>query len=127
MTIPPALMSLLLPHLNQLSNVATPGSGSVTTALVQRTKILQEENDELYELLRIGETGRLKEDVRALRRVVQKLEGALRGACATLAEPLFTHSTTWVATESHQVIASLSYVLAAASHPRKPNAFLVPS
>ncbi|KAI0353581.1 hypothetical protein OH77DRAFT_1406786 [Trametes cingulata] len=87
-TIPPALMSLLLPHLNQRPSSATSGSSTVTTALVQRAKILQEENDELYELLKTGETGRLKEDVRALRRVVQKLEGALR--------------------ESHQVIASLS-------------------
>ncbi len=73
-------MSLLLPHLNQHTSSATSGSSTVTTALVQRTKILQEENDELYEILRTGETGRLKEDVRALRRVVQKLEGALRGA-----------------------------------------------
>ncbi|KAH9899949.1 hypothetical protein C8Q73DRAFT_681520 [Cubamyces lactineus] len=87
-TIPPALMSLLLPHLNQRPPSATSGSSTVTTALVQRAKILQEENDELYELLKTGETGRLKEDVRALRRVVQRLEGALR--------------------ESHQVIASLS-------------------
>ncbi|KAL1946891.1 hypothetical protein VTO73DRAFT_14995 [Trametes versicolor] len=87
-TIPPALMSLLLPHLNQHASSATSGSSTVTTALVQRTKILQEENDELYEILRTGETGRLKEDVRALRRVVQKLEGALR--------------------ESHQVIAGLT-------------------
>ncbi|RDX55538.1 hypothetical protein OH76DRAFT_1371773 [Lentinus brumalis] len=87
-TIPPALMSLLLPHLNQPTSSATTGSSSATTALIQRGKILQEENDELYELLKSGETGRLKEDVRALKRVVQKLQGALR--------------------ESHQVISSLS-------------------
>ncbi|KAI0776104.1 hypothetical protein BD413DRAFT_459371, partial [Trametes elegans] len=90
-TIPPALMSLLLPHLNQHSTSTPSGSSSVTTALVQRAKILQEENDELYELLKSGETGRLKEDVRTLRRVVQKMEGALR--------------------ESHQVIASISVEL----------------
>ncbi|KAI0774199.1 hypothetical protein C8Q74DRAFT_816891 [Fomes fomentarius] len=87
-TIPPALMSLLLPHLNHHAAAATSNSSSAMTALVQRAKTLQEENDELYELLKVGETGRLKEDVRALRRVVQKMEGALR--------------------ESHQVIASLS-------------------
>ncbi|KAJ3001759.1 hypothetical protein NUW54_g6229 [Trametes sanguinea] len=87
-TIPPALMSLLLPLLNEQPTSATSGSSTATTALVQRAKILQEENDELYELLKTGETGRLKEDVRALRRVVQKLEGALR--------------------DSHQAIASLS-------------------
>lgn len=51
----------------------------MTTALTQRVKVLQEENDELYELLKSSETGRLKDDVRALKRLVQKLEGALRG------------------------------------------------
>ncbi|GBE79655.1 hypothetical protein BKA93DRAFT_275578 [Sparassis latifolia] len=88
-SLPPALVSLLLPHINDRPlNNATATSNSVTAALTQRAKVLQEENDELYELLKTGETGRLKEDVRALRRVVQKLEGALE--------------------ESHQVIASLS-------------------
>ena len=79
-------MSLLLPHLTHRGVAATSSSGSVTTALIQRAKVLQEENDELYELLKTGETGRLKEDVRALRRVTHKLEGALRGvfgACAS--------------------------------------------
>ncbi|KZT12534.1 uncharacterized protein LAESUDRAFT_718800 [Laetiporus sulphureus 93-53] len=87
-SLPPALISLLLPHINDHAGSATATSSSVTTALTHRAKVLQEENDELYELLKVGETGRLKEDVRALRRVVQKLEGALK--------------------ESHQVIASLS-------------------
>lgn len=40
--------------------------------------MLQEENDELYELLRYNETGKLKEEVRGLRRLVQRLQGALR-------------------------------------------------
>ena len=73
-------MSLLLPHIIERSD-ATPTSPSstATAALTQRVKVLQEENDELYELLKTGETGRLKEDVRSLRRVVQKLEGALKG------------------------------------------------
>ncbi|EPT03712.1 hypothetical protein FOMPIDRAFT_98438 [Fomitopsis schrenkii] len=84
-SLPPALVSVLLPHIR---DHASSASGSVTAALTQRCKTLQEENDELYELLKAGETGKLKEDVRALRRVVQKLEGALK--------------------ESHQVIASLS-------------------
>jgi len=53
----------------------------VNTALKQRARILQEENDELYELLKSGETGKLKEEVRGLRRVVVRLEGALRGEC----------------------------------------------
>ena len=79
-SLPPALVSLLLPHIKDGSS-ATTGSSSntIATALTQRVKVLQEENDELYELLKTGETGKLKEDVRSLRRVVPKLEGALRG------------------------------------------------
>jgi hypothetical protein len=51
----------------------------VTAALTQRARSLQEENDELYDLLKQGETGKLKEEVQGLRRLVEKLEGALRG------------------------------------------------
>ncbi|KAH9844219.1 uncharacterized protein C8Q71DRAFT_698093 [Rhodofomes roseus] len=87
-SLPPALVSVLLPHIRDHATSTSSGSNTVTAALTQRCKTLQEENDELYGLLKAGETGRLKEDVRALRRVVQKLEGALK--------------------ESHQVIASLS-------------------
>ncbi|TFK43418.1 hypothetical protein BDQ12DRAFT_674945 [Crucibulum laeve] len=89
-SLPPALVSVLLPHLNGSSSRANGASSSntVTAALTQRAKALQEENDELYELLKHGETGKLKEEVRGLRRIVEKLEGALR--------------------ESHQVIGTLS-------------------
>ncbi|KAG2141810.1 uncharacterized protein EDB93DRAFT_1252496 [Suillus bovinus] len=91
-TLPPALVSLLLPHINKAASSegtgAASSSSTVNTALTQRVRILQEENDELYEMLKSGETGKLKEEVRGLRRVVERLEGALR--------------------ESHQVIASLS-------------------
>ncbi|KAG2116071.1 uncharacterized protein F5147DRAFT_675867 [Suillus discolor] len=91
-TLPPALVSVLLPHINKAASSEGTGvassSSTVNTALTQRVRILQEENDELYEMLKSGETGQLKEEVRGLRRVVERLEGALR--------------------ESHQVIASLS-------------------
>lgn len=78
-SLPPPLVSLILPLINNRESAATSSSNTVAVALTQRVKVLQEENDELYELLKSGETGRLKEDVRSLRRVVQKLEGALRG------------------------------------------------
>ena len=81
-SLPPALVSVLLPHIH---DHASSPSTSVTAALTQRCKTLQEENDELYELLKAGETGKLKEDVRALRRVVQKLEGALKGVYSDMA------------------------------------------
>ncbi|KAH8105918.1 hypothetical protein BXZ70DRAFT_1004217 [Cristinia sonorae] len=89
-SLPPPLVSLLLPHINERATPSATSSSSntVTAALTQRVKVLQDENDELYELLKSGETGRLKDEVRALQRVVQKLEGALK--------------------ESHQVISSLS-------------------
>ncbi|CCL99453.1 uncharacterized protein FIBRA_01471 [Fibroporia radiculosa] len=86
-TLPPALVSILLPHINGRSTAATSTSNTVS-ALTQRAKVLQEENDELYELLKIGETGRLKDDVRALRRVVVKLEGALKGVSGAQRLPL---------------------------------------
>lgn len=81
-TLPPALVSVLLPHLHAASATApgaTSASNTVTAALTQRARLLQEENDELYDLLKQGETGKLKEEVRGLRRVVERLEGALRG------------------------------------------------
>ena len=49
------------------------------TALTQRAKLLQEENDELYGLLKRSETGRLKEEVRGLRRALKRMESALNG------------------------------------------------
>ncbi|KAJ7781101.1 hypothetical protein B0H16DRAFT_1497082 [Mycena metata] len=85
-SLPPALTALLLPHLN--STPKSSASTSSTAALTQRTRLLQEENDELYQLLRQSETGKLKEEVRGLRRLVERLEGALR--------------------ESHEVVVSLS-------------------
>jgi hypothetical protein len=80
-SLPPALISVLLPHINHSKDQDTNGSAgtTVTTALTQRARLLQEENDELYELLKFGETGKLKEEVRGLRRVVERLEGALKG------------------------------------------------
>ncbi|KAH7887640.1 hypothetical protein F5I97DRAFT_1926070 [Phlebopus sp. FC_14] len=91
-TLPPPLVSVLLPHINKpasagSSNTST-NSSTVNAALTQRVRLLQEENDELYEMLKHGETGKLKEEVRGLRRVVDRLESALR--------------------ESHQVITALS-------------------
>lgn len=71
-----------MPHINNVSSsgvAASSGSSTVTAALTQRARLLQEENDELYDLLKHGETGKLKEEVRGLRRVVERLEGALRG------------------------------------------------
>ena len=80
-TLPPSLVSVLLPHLHAApTGAGAPGySNTVTAALTQRTRLLQEENDELYDLLKQGETGKLKEEVRGLRRVVDRLEAALRG------------------------------------------------
>ena len=77
------MLALLIPHLNDAASQNT-GSNTVTTALTQRAHLLQEENDELYELLKQSETGKLKDEVRGLRRAVAKLENALTGACCHL-------------------------------------------
>jgi hypothetical protein len=72
-------MRLLLPHIKNAAKAAEPSSSTVLNALTQKVKLLQEENDELYQILRVKETGKLKEEVRSLRKVVHKLEGSLRG------------------------------------------------
>ncbi|KAF7301798.1 hypothetical protein MIND_00745500 [Mycena indigotica] len=102
-SLPPPMTALLMPHLTAKTS-GTSSSGA--TALMQRTRMLQAENDELYDLLKTSETGKLKEEVRGLRRVVERLEGALR--------------------ESHQAVQSLSteldktYESIADSRPRSP-------
>jgi hypothetical protein len=77
----------------------TPGTiSTVTTALTQRATLLQEENDELYDLLKIGETGKLKEEAS---RVVNRLEGSLHGTPSLLVSALplrssyCSQSATW--------------------------------
>jgi len=79
-TLPPALLSVLLPHINNAAGSTAATSSTVTAALTQRARLLQEENDELYELLKSSETGKLTDEVRGLRRTVAKLQGALEGA-----------------------------------------------
>lgn len=78
---------MLLSHVNKAASsgpLTGPSSSStVSAALTQRVRLLQEENDELYDLLKHGETGKLKEEVRGLRRVVDRLESALRGDCSS--------------------------------------------
>ena len=85
----PKLLAVLMPHMLPVSVMGpdgTSGAGAasvphpgVMSALVQRAKLLQEENDELYAVLRRNETGKLDEEVKALRRMVGKLERSLRG------------------------------------------------
>ncbi|TFK29389.1 hypothetical protein FA15DRAFT_632435 [Coprinopsis marcescibilis] len=77
-TLPAPALAILGPHLRRSEKDSTPGSSTVVNALIQRSRHLQEENDELYEILKLKETGKLKEEVRGLRRVVQRLEGGLR-------------------------------------------------
>ncbi|KZS97653.1 hypothetical protein SISNIDRAFT_481557 [Sistotremastrum niveocremeum HHB9708] len=94
-SLPPTWLSFLHPLIRSAaeSQMPQPGSASassksVTTALIQRVKLLQDENDELYNMLRHGEVGKLHEELAALRKVVARLETAL--------------------SESHNVINSLS-------------------
>lgn len=82
-TLPPAILSVLLPHIEAAdNNTASSVSATVAGGLNQRMRQLQEENDELYNLLKTTETGKLKDEVRSLRKAVAKLEGALKGLYA---------------------------------------------
>jgi len=91
----PKLLAVLMPHIMPVSVMGpdgTSGSGAasvphpgVMNALVQRAKLLQEENDELYAVLRRNKTGKLDEEVKALRQIVGKLEGSLRGQLLPIA------------------------------------------
>lgn len=51
----------------------------MTAALTARLTALQQENDELYDLLKRGTISALHEEVRELRGVTRRLEGALKG------------------------------------------------
>ncbi|KAF9451660.1 hypothetical protein P691DRAFT_807271 [Macrolepiota fuliginosa MF-IS2] len=85
LSLPPAVSSILLSQLSVSgAGTASSGSSTVVAALTQRARLLQEENDELYELLRHSETGKLKEEVRGLRRLVQRLQSALRQSHDTI-------------------------------------------
>ncbi len=79
-------MAVLLPHIQGVAASSGAAGGTMTSALTQRVKTLHEENDELYNLLKKSETGRLKEEVHSLTRVVTKLDGALRGKLRVLAD-----------------------------------------
>ena len=79
LSLPPAVSSILLSQLSRgVPGSALSSSSTVVAALTQRARLLQEENDELYEILRFSETGKLREEVRGLRRLVQRLQSALR-------------------------------------------------
>jgi len=106
-------MSVLLPHIDTANkDTATSVSATVAGGLNQRMLQLQQENDELYNVLKASETGKLKDEVRSLRRAVAKLEGALKGISAPQIRAFTMLNKLYVSfLESHQVISSLSYVL----------------
>ena len=108
-TLPPSLLALLQPLITGETSRGPVASSSttITTGLLQRARILQEENDELYELLRTSETGKLKEEVRSLKRVVSRLQTALTGQCNRLGSCGFIAHTNMF-TESDNAITSLS-------------------
>lgn len=101
---------MLLPHISKVvdpsGSSGSSNSSTVNTALTHRIRLLQEENDELYDVLRHGETGKLKEEVRGLRQVVDRLEGALRGMSRMCL--ICPNYSTGRHIESHQVVTTLS-------------------
>ncbi|KAH8830456.1 hypothetical protein DL96DRAFT_1592977 [Flagelloscypha sp. PMI_526] len=68
----------------RINSQQAPASATVTAALTQRAKVLQEENEQLYDLLKLGQTGKLKEQVHGLKSVIKRLEAALKASQDTI-------------------------------------------
>ncbi|CAE6478879.1 unnamed protein product [Rhizoctonia solani] len=82
--IPAPVLALLAPLVTHGPSTSTPAP--LNTAITQRLKLLQTENDELYQLLRASESARQREEVVGLRRTIKRLEGLLEGAEARVAD-----------------------------------------
>jgi len=64
-----------------LAASSSSSQSATTIALTARANLLQDENDELYELLKGSEVVRLKEELGGVKKVVGRLETALTGPC----------------------------------------------
>ena len=74
---------------------------------MQWVKLLQEENDELCDLLKISKTGKLKEEVSHLKCVVNRLEGSLHAFPSRVGAAFMEFL---LLAECHMVISDLSWV-----------------
>ncbi|KAF8759726.1 WTAP/Mum2p family [Rhizoctonia solani] len=68
-SIPAPVLALLSPLVTHGPSTGTPAP--LSNAITQRLKLLQTENDELYELLRSSELARQREEVVGLRRTIK--------------------------------------------------------
>ncbi|KDN38188.1 hypothetical protein RSAG8_09691, partial [Rhizoctonia solani AG-8 WAC10335] len=82
--IPAPVLSLLAPLVTHGPSTGTPAP--LHAAITQRLRLLQTENDELYDLLRASESTRQREEVVGLRRTIKRLEGQLEGAEARIVD-----------------------------------------
>ncbi|CAE7219923.1 unnamed protein product [Rhizoctonia solani] len=82
--IPAPVLSLLAPLVTHGPSTSTPAP--LHAAITQRLKLLQTENDELYELLRASESTRQREEVVGLQRTIKRLESQLEGSEARIAD-----------------------------------------
>jgi hypothetical protein len=76
-SIPAPVLALLAPLVTHGPSTSTPAP--LSNAITQRLKLLQTENEELYELLRASELARQREEVVGLRRTIKHLEDQLEG------------------------------------------------
>ncbi|CCO27639.1 hypothetical protein BN14_01624 [Rhizoctonia solani AG-1 IB] len=83
-SIPAPVLALLAPLVTHGPSTSTPAP--LSNAITQRLKLLQTENEELYELLRASELARQREEVVGLRRTIKHLEDQLEGAEARITE-----------------------------------------
>ncbi|KAB5596262.1 Pre-mRNA-splicing factor [Ceratobasidium theobromae] len=81
--IPSPILALLAPLVAHGPSTSTPAP--LNSAILQRLKLLQTENDELYEHLRTSESTRAREEVVGLRKTVKRLESSLEDAEAKIA------------------------------------------
>lgn len=77
--VPASVVHSITPLIAKRPSAGASTATTVTNALTQRLAALQEENDELYTLLKRGTVGRLQEEVTELRTLSRKLEKALKG------------------------------------------------
>lgn len=74
-------MARLSPYINStIGGPNSAGAAHINAEFLQRYKILELENEELYQHLKSTTTGRLMEENKALNSVVDKLTSALKGS-----------------------------------------------
>ncbi|CAE6412263.1 unnamed protein product [Rhizoctonia solani] len=114
-SIPAPILALLAPLVTHGPSTSTPAP--LSNAITQRLKLLQTENDELYELLRASELARQREEVLGLRRTIKRLENQLEGKLCCVYLTLYAADSWTFSSGAETRIAELNSKL---DHGRMP-------